>query len=89
MPICTVSMSQDFGWNKKEAGIVLSSFFWGYCLTQVVGGHLGDRIGGEKVILLSASAWGSITAVTPLLAHLGSAHLAFMTFSRILMGLLQ
>nr|XP_028684528.1 solute carrier family 17 member 9 isoform X1 [Macaca mulatta] len=89
MPICTVSMSQDFGWNKKEAGIVLSSFFWGYCLTQVVGGHLGDRIGGEKVILLSASAWGSITAVTPLLAQLSSAHLAFMTFSRILMGLLQ
>lgn len=43
MPVCTVSMSQDFGWNKKEAGIVLSSFFWGYCLTQVVGGHLGDR----------------------------------------------
>lgn len=43
MPVCTVAMSQDFGWNKKEAGIVLSSFFWGYCLTQVVGGHLGDR----------------------------------------------
>lgn len=43
MPVCTASMSQDFGWNKKEAGIVLSSFFWGYCLTQVVGGHLGDR----------------------------------------------
>nr|XP_055163494.1 solute carrier family 17 member 9 isoform X2 [Nyctereutes procyonoides] len=89
MPVCTVSMSQDFGWNKKEAGIVLSSFFWGYCLTQVVGGHLGDRIGGEKVILLSASAWGFITAATPLLAHLSSAHLVFMTFSRILTGLLQ
>ncbi|XP_019492772.1 PREDICTED: solute carrier family 17 member 9 isoform X2 [Hipposideros armiger] len=89
MPVCTVSMSQDFGWNKKEAGIVLSSFFWGYCLTQVVGGHLGDRIGGEKVILLSASAWGFITAATPLLAHLGSAQLVFMTFSRILTGLLQ
>ncbi|XP_059263369.1 voltage-gated purine nucleotide uniporter SLC17A9 isoform X3 [Mustela nigripes] len=43
VPVCTVSMSQDFGWNKKEAGLVLSSFFWGYCLTQVVGGHLGDR----------------------------------------------
>ncbi|XP_062935258.1 voltage-gated purine nucleotide uniporter SLC17A9 [Cynocephalus volans] len=89
MPICVASMSQDFGWNKKEAGIVLSSFFWGYCLTQVVGGHLGDRIGGEKVILLSASAWGFITTATPLLAHLGGAHLVFMTFSRILMGLLQ
>lgn len=89
MPVCTVAMSQDFGWNKKEAGIVLSSFFWGYCLTQVVGGHLGDRIGGEKVILLSASAWGFITVTTPLLAHLGSGHLAFLTFSRILTGLLQ
>ncbi|XP_040588852.1 solute carrier family 17 member 9 isoform X2 [Mesocricetus auratus] len=89
MPVCTLAMSQDFGWNKKEAGIVLSSFFWGYCLTQVVGGHLGDRIGGEKIILLSASTWGFITVVTPLIAHLGSGHLAFMTFSRILMGLLQ
>ncbi|XP_026942567.1 voltage-gated purine nucleotide uniporter SLC17A9 isoform X2 [Sagmatias obliquidens] len=89
MPVCAAAMSQDFGWNKKEAGVVLSSFFWGYCLTQVVGGHLGDRIGGEKVILLSASAWGLITAATPLLSRLSSAHLAFMTFSRILTGLLQ
>lgn len=48
-----------------------------------------SRIGGEKVILLSASAWGFITAATLLLAHLGSAHLVFMTFSRILTGLLQ
>ncbi|XP_054433465.1 voltage-gated purine nucleotide uniporter SLC17A9 [Pteronotus mesoamericanus] len=89
VPICTVSMSQDFGWSKKEAGVVLSSFFWGYCLTQIVGGHLGDRVGGEKVILLSASAWGLITAATPLLARLGGAHLAFVTFSRVLTGLLQ
>ncbi|XP_011372437.1 solute carrier family 17 member 9 [Pteropus vampyrus] len=89
MPVCAVSMSQDFGWNKKEAGIALSSFFWGYCLTQVVGGHLGDRVGGEKIILLSATAWGVITTATPLLTHLGGAHLVFMTFSRILTGLLQ
>ncbi|XP_032205975.1 solute carrier family 17 member 9 isoform X3 [Mustela erminea] len=89
VPVCTVSLSQDFGWNKKEAGLVLSSFFWGYCLTQVVGGHLGDRIGGEKVILLSACAWGFLTAATPLLAYLSGAHLVFMTFSRILTGLLQ
>lgn len=48
-----------------------------------------SRIGGEKVILLSASAWGFITAATPLLARLSSAHLVLMTFSRILTGLLQ
>ncbi|XP_071067906.1 voltage-gated purine nucleotide uniporter SLC17A9 isoform X2 [Dasypus novemcinctus] len=82
-------MSQDFGWSKKEVGVVLSSFFWGYCLTQVVGGHLGDRIGGEKVIVLSASAWGLLTATTPLLARLGGAHLLVLTSSRVLTGLLQ
>ncbi|XP_008251662.2 voltage-gated purine nucleotide uniporter SLC17A9 isoform X1 [Oryctolagus cuniculus] len=89
LSICAATMSQDFGWNKKEAGIVLSSFFWGYCFTQVAGGHLGDRIGGEKVILLSASAWGCLTAATPLLSRLGSAHLVFITSSRVLTGLLQ
>ncbi|KAM4842726.1 voltage-gated purine nucleotide uniporter SLC17A9 [Thomomys bottae] len=88
MPVCAAAMSQDFGWSKREAGTVLSSFFWGYCLTQVVGGHLGDRIGGEKVILFSASAWGFITVATPLLGHLGSARLGFIT-SRMLTGLLQ
>ncbi|XP_054837008.1 solute carrier family 17 member 9 [Eublepharis macularius] len=89
MPICAVAMSARFDWDKKQSGIVLSSFFWGYCLTQIIGGHLSDRIGGEKVLLLSASAWGSITALTPLLIYLGSAHLILMTISRFLMGLLQ
>lgn len=43
MPVCAAAMSRDFGWSKKEAGIALGSFFWGYCLTQVAGGRLGDR----------------------------------------------
>lgn len=50
---------------------------------------LSSRIGGEKVLLLSASAWGFLTVVTPLLTHVTSAHLVFMTSSRFLMGLLQ
>lgn len=50
---------------------------------------LSFRIGGEKVLLLSASAWGFITAITPLLTYVSSAHLIFMTASRFLMGLLQ
>nr|XP_023970691.1 solute carrier family 17 member 9 [Chrysemys picta bellii] len=89
MPICAVAMSSHFDWDKKQSGIVLSSFFWGYCLTQIIGGHLSDRIGGEKVLLLSASAWGFITAITPLLTYISSAHLIFMTIARFLMGLLQ
>ncbi|XP_042688413.1 solute carrier family 17 member 9 isoform X1 [Centrocercus urophasianus] len=89
VPICAVALSAHFGWDKKQSGVVLSSFFWGYCLTQVVGGHISDQIGGEKVLLLSASAWGFLTFITPLLTQITSAHLVFMTCSRFLMGLLQ
>ncbi|XP_029468172.1 solute carrier family 17 member 9 isoform X2 [Rhinatrema bivittatum] len=89
LPICAVAMSEHFHWNKKQSGIVLGSFFWGYCLTQIIGGHLSDKVGGEKVLLLSASAWGLLTAITPLIAHLTSVPLLFLTILRFLMGLLQ
>eukprot|EP00079_Xenopus_tropicalis_P014063 XP_002944466.2 PREDICTED: solute carrier family 17 member 9 [Xenopus tropicalis] len=89
MPICAVSMSEEFGWNKRQSGMVLSSFFWGYCLTQVLGGHLSDKVGGEKVIFLSALTWGLITAVTPLVAHVTSVPLILVSLLRFLMGLLQ
>lgn len=47
------------------------------------------RVGGEKVLLLSAAAWGSMTAFTPVLAHLCSQPIFSMTLARFLMGLLQ
>lgn len=39
--------------------------------------------------MLSASAWGCLTAATPLLTSLGSTHLLFLSCSRALTGLLQ
>lgn len=47
------------------------------------------RVGGEKVLLLSAAAWGSLTAFTPILAHLNSQPIFSMSLSRFLTGLLQ
>uniref|UniRef100_A0A3B4WHY1 Solute carrier family 17 member 9b n=1 Tax=Seriola lalandi dorsalis TaxID=1841481 RepID=A0A3B4WHY1_SERLL len=89
MPICAVSMAEQFSWTKRESGMVLGSFFWGYCFTQVFGGYVSDRVGGEKVLLLSAAAWGSMTAFTPILAHFCSQPILSMTLARFLMGLLQ
>ncbi|XP_075702855.1 voltage-gated purine nucleotide uniporter SLC17A9 [Rhinoderma darwinii] len=89
MPICAVSMSGYFGWDKRQSGVALGSFFWGYCVTQVAGGHLSDKVGGEKVILLSALSWGFITAVTPLAAHVTTDPLLLVSLLRFLMGLLQ
>uniref|UniRef100_A0A8C8LRC7 Voltage-gated purine nucleotide uniporter SLC17A9 n=1 Tax=Oncorhynchus tshawytscha TaxID=74940 RepID=A0A8C8LRC7_ONCTS len=89
MPICAVSMAEKFNWTKREQGMVLGSFFWGYCFTQVLGGYVSDRVGGEKVLLLSAAAWGAMTAFTPVLAHFCSQPIFSMTLARFLMGLLQ
>ncbi|XP_050973572.1 solute carrier family 17 member 9 [Labeo rohita] len=89
MPICAVTMAKEFGWTKSETGIVLGAFFWGYCFTQVLGGHASDRIGGERVLLLSTSSWAVMTAITPLLANIGLQPLVSMTVSRFLLGVLQ
>uniref|UniRef100_A0A8C1AZU2 Voltage-gated purine nucleotide uniporter SLC17A9 n=2 Tax=Cyprinus carpio TaxID=7962 RepID=A0A8C1AZU2_CYPCA len=89
MPICAVTMAKEFGWSKTETGIVLGAFFWGYCFTQVLGGHASDRIGGERVLLLSTSSWAVMTAITPLLANIGLQPLVTMTVTRFLLGVMQ
>lgn len=43
MPICIVSMATSFHWSKIDSGLVLGGFFWGYCFTQILGGHASDR----------------------------------------------
>ncbi|KAM9351027.1 voltage-gated purine nucleotide uniporter SLC17A9-like [Symphorus nematophorus] len=89
MPICAVSMANSFHWSKIDSGLVLGGFFWGYCFTQILGGHASDKVGGERVLFMSAASWAFITAATPVLTHLSSHTLAFMTLARFLMGLLQ
>lgn len=89
MPICAVTMASTFHWSKIDTGVVLGGFFWGYCITQILGGYVSDKIGGERVLLMSAVSWGVITAVTPLLSKLSSRALFLMTAARFLMGLLQ
>lgn len=47
----TVISEQYFPWNSKEKGYVLSAFYYGYLCTQVVGGVLAAKIGGNIVSL--------------------------------------
>ncbi|XP_051760286.1 solute carrier family 17 member 9 isoform X2 [Ctenopharyngodon idella] len=89
MPICAVTMAKEFGWSKTETGMVLGAYFWGYCFTQVLGGHASDRIGGERVLLLSTPSWAVMTAITPLLANIGLRPLVTMTVTRFLLGAMQ
>jgi hypothetical protein len=35
MSIAILPMSAEYGWNPQTVGLIQSSFFWGYLLTQV------------------------------------------------------
>ncbi len=61
MPLVAPAVSTSLGWSKTDTGTVLSSFFWGCTLTQVVGGYLSDRFGGERVLLGAGLGWGLVT----------------------------
>ena len=73
-------------------GAVLGAFYWGYAVTQILGGYLGDRFGGDIVMSTAAVGWTILGFWTPLLPYFGSSPesiLVIMVFSRVLMGILQ
>ena len=53
-------MSHQFGWNASMAGLVQSSFFWGYALSQLPGGWLAKIFGGRLVF----NCWHDIEQIT-------------------------
>lgn len=65
MPLLVPAVAAELRWSKTDSGTVLSSFFWGYTLTQVLGGYFSDRIGGQRVIYYAAIAWSLVTLLMP------------------------
>lgn len=65
MPLLVPAVAAEKRWSKTDSGTVLSSFFWGYTLTQVLGGYFSDRYGGQRVILYAAMGWSAITFLMP------------------------
>eukprot|EP00798_Chlamydomonas_sp_ICE-L_P009629 gene9629-7543_t len=76
-------MSEEFGWDKGYQGLVLSSFFAGYALTQILGGQLADKYGGKLVLASGVAIWSFFTWATPIVAAQGTAPLIA---ARVLLG---
>ncbi|XP_010275629.1 PREDICTED: ascorbate transporter, chloroplastic-like isoform X2 [Nelumbo nucifera] len=84
MSIAILPMSQEFNWNSATVGLIQSSFFWGYLLTQIVGGIWADKIGGKFVLGFGVVWWSVATVLTPVAARIG---LPFLLIMRALMGI--
>lgn len=42
----------EFDWNSKEQGLILSSYFYGYVCSQILGGIMASRYGGHTVSII-------------------------------------
>jgi len=45
MSIAILPMAEQYGWDAATVGLVQSSFFWGYLLTQVIRVRVRVRVG--------------------------------------------
>lgn len=84
MSIAILPMSKEFNWNSATVGLIQSSFFWGYLLTQIVGGIWADKIGGKQVLGFGVVWWSIATVLTPIAAKIG---LPFLLVMRAFMGI--
>ncbi|TQD83493.1 hypothetical protein C1H46_030934 [Malus baccata] len=84
MSIAILPMSQEFNWNSATVGLIQSSFFWGYLLTQILGGILADKIGGKRVLGFGVIWWSVATILTPIAAKIS---LPFLLIMRAFMGI--
>ncbi|KAK7274403.1 hypothetical protein RIF29_15488 [Crotalaria pallida] len=78
MSIAILPMSQEFNWNSATVGLIQSSFFWGYLLTQILGGIWADKLGGKLVLGFGVVWWSIATVLTPIAAKLGLPYLLIM-----------
>ncbi|XP_037809154.1 sialin [Lucilia sericata] len=62
------SWEQDFPWDPKQKGLILSSFFYGYIMTQFIGGFIGAKIGGNLVFGIGIGTTAILTLFTPMAA---------------------
>ncbi|KAK6620915.1 hypothetical protein RUM43_011214 [Polyplax serrata] len=65
-----VEHEKDFDWDSKQIGLALSSFFYGYIMTQVPGGWLAAKVGGAKLFVSGVAATAILTLMTPPLTKL-------------------
>uniref|UniRef100_A0A7N0UM98 Major facilitator superfamily (MFS) profile domain-containing protein n=1 Tax=Kalanchoe fedtschenkoi TaxID=63787 RepID=A0A7N0UM98_KALFE len=84
MSIAILPMSAEYHWNPATVGLIQSSFFWGYLLTQIAGGIWADTVGGKQVLAFGVVWWSVATILTPVAAKLG---LPFLLVVRAFMGI--
>jgi sugar phosphate permease len=65
MSIAAPKMKDVLNWTEKEKGYVLSSFFWGYAISQIPATIIAERIGPKIVFGFAVFASSFFTILMP------------------------
>ncbi|HKS55510.1 MAG TPA: MFS transporter [Steroidobacteraceae bacterium] len=80
MSLAAIEMQKEFGWSDSDKGLVLSSFFVGYLIMQILGGIVANRCGGRNTFLLAVVLWSLFTGLTPAAAYWSFGAVVFARF---------
>ncbi|XP_011178086.2 putative inorganic phosphate cotransporter [Zeugodacus cucurbitae] len=78
---------QEFDWTEQQKSYIISSFYWGYVVTQFPGGYLSRRFGAKIVMSIGVFGSSVCSLLTPFLVPWGGWQIYCVI--RILQGLCQ
>ncbi|NXA24540.1 S17A4 protein, partial [Ibidorhyncha struthersii] len=84
--ICFPGSAPVYDWSAETQGIILSSFFYGYSLTQALGGYCSGLFGGKPVLGSGLLLSSMLTLLVPRAAELG---VSFLIGLQVLLGLAE
>lgn len=76
----------EFDWTPETVGVVDSSFFWGYIVTQIPGGFLAARYPANRVFGTAIATSALLNMLLPGAARAGYQYVMLL---RILQGLVE
>ena len=59
-------MRKELGLSLTQLGLVFSAFGYPYAIFQIIGGHLGDRLGARRTLTVCGLLWALATILTGL-----------------------
>lgn len=82
----TTSETIEFDWSPDTKGIIESSFFWGYLITQIPGGFLACKYPANRVFGTAIASSAALNLLIPWSANVGP---TMMIVIRICQGLIE
>lgn len=81
-----MSQGPEFDWKESTIGLIDSSFFWGYLVTQVPGGFLAAKYPANRVFGTAIACSAALNILIPAATGVGVGAIIFV---RVMQGLIE